>query len=267
VGLHRANGGFEAAGINRGLKASGKPDLSLLLAQEGPSAPAASPNRVRAACVDLCAGAPAEGAGLCRARAHQLSGRQMLHRRARPDRQPCRRHRGRSGAAKLNVKPEQVHDLLHRRDACPIPDRHLRRGFDPLVAALGPGGGRVPPPPAHPHHPIWPCKQIALEADLGGQRWRIGGMAKGSGNDPPRTWPPCWPNAKVAMPGFRRHLAGHGGPGGARLLQTRSRWNGDTSNQRLLPGLCSRPPLNPELYPALEAGLTACRNTWQGVVP
>ncbi|MFZ9947830.1 MAG: bifunctional ornithine acetyltransferase/N-acetylglutamate synthase, partial [Vulcanococcus sp.] len=48
--------GFLAAGITAGLKASGKPDLSLLLAPEGAvCAGTFTISRVRAACVDLCA--------------------------------------------------------------------------------------------------------------------------------------------------------------------------------------------------------------------
>ena len=48
--------GFLAAGITAGLKASGKPDLSLLLAPEGAvCAGTFTTSLVRAACVDLCA--------------------------------------------------------------------------------------------------------------------------------------------------------------------------------------------------------------------
>ena len=48
--------GFLAAGITAGLKPSGNPDLSLLLAPAGAvCAGSFTLNRVRAACVDLCA--------------------------------------------------------------------------------------------------------------------------------------------------------------------------------------------------------------------
>ena len=48
--------GFLAAGITAGLKASGKPDLSLIVAPEGAvCAGTFTTSVVRAACVDLCA--------------------------------------------------------------------------------------------------------------------------------------------------------------------------------------------------------------------
>jgi glutamate N-acetyltransferase/amino-acid N-acetyltransferase len=51
-----APSGFLAAGITAGLKPSGNPDLSLLLAPVGAvCAGSFTLNRVRAACVDLCA--------------------------------------------------------------------------------------------------------------------------------------------------------------------------------------------------------------------
>ena len=46
--------GFQAAGVTAGLKASGRPDLSLLLAPQGAvCAGTFTTSRVRAACVDL----------------------------------------------------------------------------------------------------------------------------------------------------------------------------------------------------------------------
>ncbi|MEB3167775.1 MAG: bifunctional ornithine acetyltransferase/N-acetylglutamate synthase, partial [Synechococcaceae cyanobacterium] len=48
--------GFRAAALTAGLKASGRPDLSLVLAPEGAvCAGCFTTSRVRAACVDLCA--------------------------------------------------------------------------------------------------------------------------------------------------------------------------------------------------------------------
>ena len=60
--------GFQAAGITAGLKASGKPDLSLLLAPEGAvCAGTFTTSLVRAACVDLCADRLAASGGVARA--------------------------------------------------------------------------------------------------------------------------------------------------------------------------------------------------------
>ena len=51
-----APSGFRAAAVTAGLKASGKPDLSLLLAPEGAvCAGSFTTSLLRAACVDLCA--------------------------------------------------------------------------------------------------------------------------------------------------------------------------------------------------------------------
>ena len=63
-----APAGFRAAGITAGLKPSGKPDLSLLLAPEGAvGAGSFTTNQVRAACVDLCAERLAATGGRVRA--------------------------------------------------------------------------------------------------------------------------------------------------------------------------------------------------------
>ena len=60
--------GFQAAAVTAGLKASGKPDLSLLLAPEGAvCAGTFTTSLVRAACVDLCAERLAASGGRARA--------------------------------------------------------------------------------------------------------------------------------------------------------------------------------------------------------
>ncbi|MDA0964852.1 MAG: bifunctional ornithine acetyltransferase/N-acetylglutamate synthase, partial [Cyanobacteria bacterium] len=63
-----APAGFQASGITAGLKASGKPDLSLVLAPEGAvCAGTFTTSLVRAACVDLCADRLASRGGIARA--------------------------------------------------------------------------------------------------------------------------------------------------------------------------------------------------------
>ena len=60
--------GFKASGIKAGLKASGKPDLALLLAPEGAiCAGTFTRSLVRAACVDLCIERLKESGGNVRA--------------------------------------------------------------------------------------------------------------------------------------------------------------------------------------------------------
>ncbi|MFM9101908.1 MAG: bifunctional glutamate N-acetyltransferase/amino-acid acetyltransferase ArgJ, partial [Cyanobium sp.] len=152
--------GFRAAGITAGLKPSGNPDLAL----------------VRAACVDLCAERLARGGG--RARAVLINSGQA---------NACTGERGlndslRATAAlaeRLGLEPEQVLICSTGVIGVPIPLDTLEAGLDPLVGDLTDHGG-----PAAARAILTTDlidKQIALEADLGGRRVRIGGMAKGSG--------------------------------------------------------------------------------------
>jgi len=168
--------GFEAAGITAGLKASGKPDLSLLLAPEGAvCAGSFTTNRVRAACVDLCAERLAEGAGCARAvltnsgQANACTGERGLIDSLRATA---------AVAAKLNVNPEQVLICSTGVIGVPIPIDTLLAGLDPLVAALGPAG--APPPPAPSSPPIWPSSRSP---------WRPISVASGCGSA-------AWPRAR-----------------------------------------------------------------------
>ena len=82
-------------------------------------------------------------------------------------------------AARLGVDPEEVLICSTGVIGVPIPMDILEAGLSPLIAALSDQGG------ADAARAILTTdlidKQIALEADLGGRRVRIGGMAKGSG--------------------------------------------------------------------------------------
>ena len=169
--------GFQAAGITAGLKASGRADLALLLApQDAVCAGAFTTSCVRAACVDLCAERLESTAG--RARAVLINSGQA---------NACTGDRGLVDSLRATAS---LADLLGEQDerilicstgviGVPIPMATLLQGLGPLLSTLSEGGG-----PAAAEAILTTDlvdKQVALEADLGGRRVRIGGMAKGSG--------------------------------------------------------------------------------------
>jgi glutamate N-acetyltransferase/amino-acid N-acetyltransferase len=169
--------GFLAAGITAGLKPSGNPDLSLLVAPAGAvCAGSFTTNRVRAACVDLCAERLAATGGHARA---------VLTNSGQAN--ACTGERGRLDslrataalADRLGLAEQEVLICSTGVIGVPIPMDILLAGLGPLVEALGPHGGG--PAAAAILTTDLVDKQIALEADLGGRRVRIGGMAKGSG--------------------------------------------------------------------------------------
>ena len=135
----------------------------------------------------------------------------------------------------------------------PIPMEILLAGLDPLLAALGPEGGDAAARAILTTDLI--DKQIALEADLGGRRVRLGGMAKGSGMIHP---------TMATMLGYLSCDAGVP----AELWQQMVRRaversfnaitvDGDTSTNDTFLAFAAGEPLGPEHYAALEAGLTA----------
>ncbi len=169
--------GFLAAAVTAGLKPSGKPDLSLLLAPEGAvCAGTFTTSLVRAACVDLCAERLAASGG--RARAVLTNSGQA---------NACTGERGLADsltataalAARLGLAPEEVMICSTGVIGVPIPIDTLVAGLDPLVADLSSAGGDAAARAILTTDLI--DKQWALDADLGGRRVRIGGMAKGSG--------------------------------------------------------------------------------------
>jgi glutamate N-acetyltransferase/amino-acid N-acetyltransferase len=172
-----APAGFRAAAVTAGLKASGKPDLSLLLAPEGAvCAGTFTRSLVRAACVDLCAERLRASGG--RARAVLTNSGQA---------NACTGERGLADslrataalAGRLGLQPEEVLICSTGVIGVPIPIDILEAGLDPLVAALGPQGGDAAARAILTTDLVE--KQIALEAELGGRTVRLGGMAKGSG--------------------------------------------------------------------------------------
>ncbi len=246
-----APAGFLAAGITAGLKPSGNPDLSLLLAPEGAvCAGTYTTSLVRAACVDLCAERLRASGG--RARAVLTNSGQA---------NACTGERGLADsltttaalAERLGLAAEQVLICSTGVIGVPIPIDTLVGGLDSLVQALGPEGGDAAARAILTTDLIE--KQIALEADLAGRRVRVGGMAKGSGMIHPDMatmlgYLSC--DAAVPAPVWQGMVS--------RAVQRSFNAitvDGDTSTNDTFLAFAAGEPLAEAHWPALEEGVTA----------
>ncbi len=243
--------GFLAAGITAGLKPSGKPDLSLLLAPAGAvCAGSFTLNRVRAACVDLCAERLAATGG--RARAVLTNSGQA---------NACTGARGLVDSLTATAELARRLDLAQQKVlicstgviGVPIPIDTLVAGLDPLVAALANDGGEAAARAILTTDLIE--KQIALEADLGGQRVRIGGMAKGSGMiHPDMATMLGYLSCDAGVPAeVWQAMVGRAVDRSFNAITV----DGDTSTNDTFLAFAAGEPLGPEFWSALEAGLTA----------
>ena len=243
--------GFLAAGITAGLKPSGKPDLSLLLAPEGAvCAGTFTTSLVRAACVDLCA-----------ERLHASGGRARAVLTNSGQANACTGDRGlidsqratQAMAERLGLSADEVLICSTGVIGVPIPMNTLLAGLDQLLEALSPSGG------AAAASAILTTdltdKQIALEAELGGRTVRIGGMAKGSGMIHPNM---------ATMLGYLSCDAGVPAEVWQAMVQRavdRSfnaiTVDGDTSTNDTYLAFAAGEPLGTEHLGALEAGMTA----------
>ncbi|WP_286187833.1 bifunctional glutamate N-acetyltransferase/amino-acid acetyltransferase ArgJ [Synechococcus sp. A15-28] len=169
--------GFQASGVAVGLKPSGKPDLALLVAPE-PAVCAGSftTSVVRAACVDLCAERLAAKGGVARAvlinsgQANACTG----------DRGLIDSQRATQALADLlGLDAEGVLICSTGVIGVPIPMPTLLAGLDPLVETMSAQAGAAAANAILTTDLV--DKQVALEANLGERKVRIGGMAKGSG--------------------------------------------------------------------------------------
>ena len=246
-----APAGFVAAGITAGLKASGKPDLSLLLAPEGAvCAGTFTTSLVRAACVDLCADRLASSGGVARAvltnsgQANACTGDRGLIDSIRATQ---------AVADRLGLAVEEVLICSTGVIGVPIPMETLLQAIDPLAEDLSSEGGPAAAQAILTTDLI--DKQIALEADLGGQTVRIGGMAKGSGMIHPNM---------ATMLGYLSCDAGVPAEvwqGMVSRAVQRSfnaiTVDGDTSTNDTYLAFAGGPALDPAHYAALEEGVTA----------
>jgi len=246
-----APAGFLAAGITAGLKASGKPDLALLLAPDGAvCASTFTKSLVRAACVDLCAERLEANGGHARAvltnsgQANACTGDRGLIDSQRATQ---------AMADRLGLEAEEVLICSTGVIGVPIPMDTLLAGLDPLADALSAEGGSAAATAILTTDLI--DKQIALEAELGGRRIRIGGMAKGSGMIHPNM---------ATMLGYLTCDAGVPADVWQAMVKRavdRSfnaiTVDGDTSTNDTYLAFAAGEPLSLEHYEALETGLTA----------
>jgi len=243
--------GFLAAGITAGLKASGKADLSLVVAPPGAvCAGTFTTSVVRAACVDLCADRLAATGG--RARAVLTNSGQA---------NACTGDRGLvdslratgSLAQRLGLDDDEMLICSTGVIGVPIPMEILLAGLDPLVAALSPEGGDGAARAILTTDLV--DKQLALEANLGGRRVRIGGMAKGSGMIHPAM------ATMLAVLSCDAGVPAEVWQAMVKRAVDRSfnaiTVDGDTSTNDCFLAFAAGEPLNPEHFDALEAGLTA----------
>jgi glutamate N-acetyltransferase/amino-acid N-acetyltransferase len=243
--------GFLAAGITAGLKPSGNPDLSLLLAPEGAvCAGSFTTSLVRAACVELCAERLQASGGHARA---------VLTNSGQAN--ACTGERGLADsltataalAERLGLAPEQVLICSTGVIGVPIPMDTLLAGLDPLVAALSPEGGEAAARAILTTDLVE--KQISLEANLGGRPVRIGGMAKGSGMIHPNMATMLgYLSCDAAVPA--EVWQGMVSRAVARSFNAIT-VDGDTSTNDTYLAFAAGEVLLPEHYDALEAGLTA----------
>ena len=246
-----APAGFLAAGITAGLKPSGNPDLSLLLAPEGAvCAGSFTTSLVRAACVDLCAERLQASGGHARA---------VLTNSGQAN--ACTGERGladsltatKALAQRLGLAEAEVLLCSTGVIGVPIPMDTLLAGLDPLLAALGPDGGAAAATAILTTDLV--DKQIALEAELGGRRVRVGGMAKGSGMIHPdmATMLGTLSCDAGLPPEEWQALVGRAVDRSFNAITV----DGDTSTNDTFLAFAAGEPLAEEHWPALEAGVTA----------
>ena len=165
--------GVQASGVAAGMKPSGKPDLALLLAPEqAVCAGSFTTSVVRAACVDLCAERLAASGG--KARAVLINSGQA---------NACTGDRGlidsqrstQALADRLGLDVEAVLICSTGVIGVPIPMPPLLAGLDPLMEGMSPQAGEAAANAILTTDLV--DKQVALQADLGGQKVSIGGMA------------------------------------------------------------------------------------------
>lgn len=168
--------GFQAAGITAGLKASGQPDLALIVSESDAIAAAVfTTSQVRAACVDFSRqqldGNSIARAILCNSgQANAATGDQGWSDAVESAEQL---------AQALQIPSHQVLVASTGVIGQRIKMEALRTGIPQAIAALSPEGGPAAAQAILTTDLV--AKQIALELPLGDRTVRIGGIAKGSG--------------------------------------------------------------------------------------
>ena len=168
--------GFRASGIAAGLKASGLPDLALIVSDvPAIAAGVYTTNQVRAACVDYC--------------------NQRLQESASAQAMLCNSGQANAGTGEqgwvavnettawvanaLKIQPEAVLVASTGVIGQPIPLDPFKAGVEPLVSALSETGSDAAAKAILTTDLV--TKSIAVEGMIGDRPIRMGGIAKGSG--------------------------------------------------------------------------------------
>jgi glutamate N-acetyltransferase / amino-acid N-acetyltransferase len=168
--------GYKAAGIAAGLKASGAPDLALILSDtEAIAAGVFTTSQVRAACVDYCRQILQEDSSmraiLCNAGQANAGTGELGWQDARESAELL--------AQELSISPQEIllasTGVIGQR----IKMDALRTGIPKLVNAANADGGKEAAKSIITTDLV--TKEIALETTIEGRPVRIGGIAKGSG--------------------------------------------------------------------------------------
>jgi glutamate N-acetyltransferase / amino-acid N-acetyltransferase len=168
--------GYKAAGIAAGLKASGAPDLTLILSDtEAIAAGVFTTSQVRAACVDYCRQLLQEDSSmraiLCNAGQANAATGELGWQDARESAELL--------AQELSISPQEIllasTGVIGQR----IKMDALRAGIPKLVNAANADGGKEAAKSIVTTDLV--IKEIALETTIEGRPVRIGGIAKGSG--------------------------------------------------------------------------------------
>lgn len=168
--------GYKAAGIAAGLKASGAPDLALIVSDtEAIAAGVFTTSQVRAACVDYCRQRLQEDSSM---RAILCNAGQANAATGEPGWQDARES-AKLLAQELSISPDEIllasTGVIGQR----IKMDALREGIPKLVNAMSADGGKEAAKAIITTDLV--TKEIALETTIEGRPVRIGGMAKGSG--------------------------------------------------------------------------------------
>ncbi len=169
--------GFKASGVRAGFKISDKPDLALLLAPQGSiCAGTFTQSLMRASCIDLAIERLRVTNGQIRAvlvnsgHANACTGPRGLLDSL---------HATKQIASCLGLLPDEVLICSTGLIGAPIPMRKLLDAIEPLASSLSDEGGSAAAQAILTTDLV--VKEIALQAEFGGRKVRIGGMAKGSG--------------------------------------------------------------------------------------
>jgi glutamate N-acetyltransferase/amino-acid N-acetyltransferase len=177
-----APSGFRASGLHCGIKASGKPDLSLIVS-DGPASAAGlfTLNLAKAPPIDLCQEHLRSSGGRARA---IVTNSGCANACTGPQGRDDAREMGVLTAAAIGCPDDQVLVASTGVIGVNLKMDKIRDGIPKAVAALSPEGGPAAARAIMTTDPF--PKEYAVEVTTDAGTFRVGGMAKGSGMIEPR---------------------------------------------------------------------------------